>query len=115
MRLGGGGRGARPDAGGGGPGGLTGSFRMVRQDESNPDVGFPRLEERQPGAPSGLDPHDPALFAGKTGAVRVTCIDYGPEQFHVEEVEDVAAFLDRHRPEWSVVRWIDIVGLGDLE
>jgi magnesium transporter len=45
----------------------------------------------------------------------VVCVDYCSERFQIEEVNDIPGFLARHRPEWSVVRWISIDGLGDLE
>jgi magnesium transporter len=42
------------------------------------------------------------------------CLDYCPTEVRSERVDDIHGFLARHRPEWSAVRWIDIVGLGDL-
>lgn len=52
--------------------------------------------------------------ASASGALTsVTCADYSPTQERVVEVDDVAAFLAQHRPEWSAVRWINVVGLGD--
>jgi magnesium transporter len=48
--------------------------------------------------------------------VYVTCIDYGPDQFTTEDVpvEHLADFLERHRPDWSVVRWINVDGLTNM-
>ena len=44
----------------------------------------------------------------------VTCIDYGPGQVRVEEISDLSAFVQGHRPEWAVVRWINVDGLTDM-
>jgi magnesium transporter len=44
-------------------------------------------------------------------AIRVTCIDYCPEQVQTQEVHDIADFLTHHRPTWSHVRWINIEGV----
>jgi magnesium transporter len=48
------------------------------------------------------------------GGVRVTCIDYSPDQSLAEEVSDVQGFLEHHRPGWGTVRWINVDGLADL-
>ncbi len=45
--------------------------------------------------------------------VVVTCVDYSPTQVHTQVVTDLAAFLEHHRPEWSVVRWIDVDSVSD--
>jgi magnesium transporter len=47
--------------------------------------------------------------------VTVTCIDYSADQAEIQVVDDIPAFLARHRPAWSHVRWIDIVGLSRME
>src|SRR5262249_55588675 len=47
--------------------------------------------------------------------VTVTCVDYCPERVEIEEIHDLPAFLARHRPEWSHVRWIDVDGLGRMD
>jgi magnesium transporter len=44
----------------------------------------------------------------------VTCIDYGPSQVRVQEVQDLNAFVAGHRPEWATVRWINVDGLADM-
>jgi magnesium transporter len=69
----------------------------------------------QPGAPAGLEPCELSQRPSITGSVRVTCIDYCPEKFHVQEVANLADFLKQHRPEWCVVRWISVHGLKDME
>ena len=47
--------------------------------------------------------------------VRVTCTDYSPDEFQTQQVTDLQDFLDRHRPPWCGVRWIDVVGLGQAD
>lgn len=47
--------------------------------------------------------------------VRVTCIDYGPDEHSSLCVLDLAEFLAAHRPAWSKVRWINVDGLSDPE
>ncbi len=63
---------------------------------------------------------DPATSAATTpvpltAASVVTCTDYSPGEVHVQDVADLAAFLEHHRPDWSVVRWIDVAGLRDMD
>jgi magnesium transporter len=57
--------------------------------------------------------YPPKLSASvpRVAIVRVTCIDYCPEQVQVQEVHDIADFLVHHRPTWSRVRWINIDGV----
>jgi magnesium transporter len=71
--------------------------------------------------PAGVDAPGPGLEAedlwsrsGDSGPVVVTVVDYDTVQVTEEEVVDIPAFLDRHRPTWSHVRWINIDGLGRL-
>jgi magnesium transporter len=73
-----------------------------------------RFRKARPGATPGIGPDQLAAMPSTPGGVRVTCIDYCPEQSVFEEVTDVAAFVARHRPGWSVVRWINVDGLTDL-
>lgn len=51
----------------------------------------------------------------RPGDVDVTCIDYSAQRHEVQQVRDLQAFLSHHRPPWSVVRWIDVDGLGNME
>lgn len=46
---------------------------------------------------------------------RITCIDYSADQVRIEGVKDVPDFLERHRPNWSRVRWIKVEGLADID
>jgi magnesium transporter len=41
------------------------------------------------------------------------CIDYYPEQFQNLEITDIQNFLMHHRPSWSKVRWINIIGTNE--
>jgi magnesium transporter len=68
-----------------------------------------------PGTAPGIEPQELAQMASTPGAVRVTCIDYAPDQSLVEDVSDCEAFLARHRPPWSAIRWINVDGLSDLK
>jgi magnesium transporter len=49
-----------------------------------------------------------------TGVTSTTCADYSPATAKVETVADLDSFLTHHRPPWSEVRWVDVVGVGDL-
>ncbi|MBF0121122.1 MAG: magnesium/cobalt transporter CorA [Desulfobacterales bacterium] len=44
--------------------------------------------------------------------MRITCIDYCPEQFQILEIKDLPTFIKNHRPIWSRVRWINIEGIS---
>src|SRR5262245_29091392 len=74
---------------------------------------LPGLAVPDVGPVSGVEPHEAAAHAPAAGKATLTCIDYSPEHCQVEEVRDPAAFLARHRPEWSVVRWINVDGATD--
>ena len=67
----------------------------------------------RPGKAPGIEPHELPGLARGDAPVTVTCVDYCPEQARVERVDDVRSFLATHRPEWSSVRWIAVVGVGD--
>lgn len=49
------------------------------------------------------------------GAAKITCIDYAPDMFQMQEVSDLDAFLAGHRAEGTAVRWINVDGLGDMK
>ncbi len=78
--------------------------------------GPPRLGPAlgRPGKAPGIEPHELPTHPPDPNALCVTCVDYSPGEVQSERVDDIPGFLARHRPEWSAVRWIDIVGLGDL-
>jgi magnesium transporter len=46
--------------------------------------------------------------------VPITCTDYSPDRVLTREIDDLEDFLGHHRPEWSVVRWINVDGLSDM-
>lgn len=68
-----------------------------------------------PGTAAGIEADELAARSSGTGRVTVTCADYSPDQVEIEEVTDIDGFLARHRPSWSHVRWIDIVGLSQMD
>jgi len=74
-----------------------------------------RFGKRPPGAAPGVYPDQVAKHAPARPAapVKVTVIDYGPEQSEMHGVLDFDAFIATHRPAWSAVRWINIDGLSD--
>lgn len=75
---------------------------------------LPSPQTVTPGEAAGIEVHELATSPPAAVAVRVTCIDYCPEQIQTEEVSDLADFIGRHRPAWSHVRWINVAGLTDL-
>jgi magnesium transporter len=89
--------------------------RKTRRPGGKRGLSLPRrFGKKRPGAPAGIEPEDLPAPPTTAGAVRITCIDYGPDRHQVEEVQDLAGFIDRHRPAWAAVRWINVDGLGDL-
>jgi len=73
-----------------------------------------RFKKAAPGSAAGIEPHELAVVPLQPVSVRITCVDYSPEQAVFEDVQDLPAFVARHRPEWSAVRWINVDGLQDL-
>jgi magnesium transporter len=73
-----------------------------------------RFKKATPGSAAGIEPHELSAVPSTPLAVRITCIDYSPEQVVFKDVQDLHGFIDRHRPEWSAVRWINVDGLSDL-
>ena len=67
-----------------------------------------------PGAAPGIEHHEIEALPGGTDKVHVTCMDYCPSQFVELQIDDIEDFIDRHRPEWVAVRWIDVDGLSDM-
>ena len=98
------------DAGAGQVGQRRKGVRAIR-----PRFGVPRVRKRsKPGAVAGIELSELARMPATQERVTVTCIDYGPQQAHVQTVTDITAFLSAHRPEWATVRWINIDGLSDM-
>jgi magnesium transporter len=73
-----------------------------------------RFKKAAPGSAAGIEPHELSAVPSKPVSVRITCVDYSPEEVLFEDVQDLPGFIARHRPEWSVVRWINVDGLTDL-
>jgi len=73
-----------------------------------------QFKKKTPGAAAGIELHELPVAPRAAVAAQIACIDYSPEHHEVEQVSDLAAFIGRHRPEWSIVRWIDVGGLSDL-
>lgn len=69
----------------------------------------------KPGTEPGLSAKPSKPPAATPDSVCITCIDYAPDQVEIQEVTDVAVFLATHRPSWSQVRWINIVGIRDVD
>ena len=66
------------------------------------------------GASPGIEHDEIVKLPDGPTPVLVTCIDYGPSHAERERIEDLDDFLARHRPEWSVVRWINVDGLSNM-
>jgi len=73
-----------------------------------------RFKKAVPGSAAGIEPHELVAVPGKAASVRITCVDYSPEQVDHQAVLDLPAFIAAHRPEWSTVRWVNVDGIGDL-
>ncbi len=76
---------------------------------------LPKISMPLPGTEPGLAPRPSVPPAVAPEAIRVTCIDYCPDEVEVHEVLDIGEFLVRHRPSWSRVRWISILGIRDVD
>jgi magnesium transporter len=76
---------------------------------------MPRLTMPPPGTAAGIETYELSALTSGTGRVSVTCADYSPEQVEIHDVVDIDDFLARHRPSWSQVRWIDVVGLSQMD
>jgi magnesium transporter len=73
-----------------------------------------RRIEKNPGAAPGVEHDEIKLLAGEAGQVIITCIDYCPVEIAIQDIQDLEDFLDRHRPDWSAVRWINVAGLSNM-
>ena len=76
-----------------------------------------RFGKKRPGTAPGLRPGELEKLAPThvPRAVKVTVIDWSPEQVEMRGVLDFDAFITAHRPAWTTVRWINIDGLSDLK
>jgi magnesium transporter len=66
------------------------------------------------GAAPGIEHDELMNLSGGGTQTLVSCVDYSPGQVSFQAVEDLRDFLLHHRPEWSVVRWISVAGLSDM-
>jgi len=73
-----------------------------------------RFRKPKPGTVPGIEPKDLDQLPTISGGIRITCIDYSPEQSASIEVRHMASFINEHRPPWSAVRWINVDGLTDM-
>lgn len=73
------------------------------------------VSKRIPGAAPGLEHDEITALPSGAEEVFITCIDYSPDDLLVEEVADLKGFLEKHRPAWSMVRWINIDSLANME
>ncbi|MBI2384683.1 MAG: magnesium/cobalt transporter CorA [Elusimicrobia bacterium] len=73
-----------------------------------------RFGKKTPGAAPGVYPDQVGKLAPAKPAapVKVTVIDYSPEQVEMRGALDFDDFLASHRPAWTTVRWINIDGLA---
>ncbi len=76
---------------------------------------IPRLNMPPPGSSPGIETYHLSARPSTEAPVRVTCVDYCPEQVQLEQVDNLGDFLERHRPSWSKVRWINVVGLNRMD
>ena len=86
------------------------------QAGSTESVGMelPRLKKSAPGSAAGIDYHELAHLPSTPQGSHITCIDYAPDRYRFEEIEDLEDFILHHRPEWSQVRWINVDGIKDM-
>ncbi len=81
-----------------------------------PGTAIPKISMPQPpGASAGIEMKELAHRPSSDEPVRITCIDYSPENVQALDVDDLDEFLTGHRPLWSRVRWININGLTRME
>ncbi len=71
------------------------------------------FHKKIPGGAPGIAPGQLSTEAAAEEPARVTCIDYGPGQCRIMEVSDGHEFLAPPRPDWAVVRWLNVDGLTD--
>ena len=75
---------------------------------------LPKLWKGRPGAAPGIEHEDLATLPSQPGGTKVTVVDYAIGRVEAQVVQDVAAFVAHHRPDWSAVRWINVDGLTDM-
>ena len=68
----------------------------------------------EPGSAPGIERDEIIGHSGEAERATITCLDYSPGNVSVQQVQDLEDFLAHHRPHWSVVRWISVAGLSDM-
>ncbi|MCC7191460.1 MAG: magnesium/cobalt transporter CorA [Phycisphaeraceae bacterium] len=91
-----------------------GSAVDVTTDLATDLMGIPRLRKPNIGAPPGIDSSQLKTLPSTDELVHITCTDYAPEKVQVQTVEDLEDFVVHHRPDWSVVRWVNVDGLTNM-
>ena len=86
-------------------GGLLGRKRWFSKARAN--SGLHPLDLPVPNPPASGETPPPEQDGSP---VTITCVDYCPERVEVQVVNQTADFIERHRPDWSRVRWIDVSG-----
>ena len=74
---------------------------------------FDYTDTRHGSAP-GIEHDELVSIPGGGTRTTVTCIDYSPANVSIQDIDDLDDFVAHHRPEWSAVRWIRVVGLSDM-
>jgi magnesium transporter len=96
----------------------TSAARVDEPGDSEAALGLrlPGANNARQGEAAGIEHHELVTRVKSDRPVLVTCIDYSPDQVQVRDVSDnLAAFLEEHRPPGTVVRWINIDGLSNAE
>jgi len=74
-----------------------------------------RFRKGKPAARPGIEHEELRKLPSSPEPVRISCIDYSPDNVQAQEISDLRAFVEKHRPEWSVVRWINVDGIQNME
>src|SRR5215813_14956378 len=91
--------------------------KLSRRREIRPPLLTISFHEKHvaPTASRGVELPDLLRRPTSKGSAAVICVDYNADRFVVQEIEDLPEFIERHRPEWCSVRWINVRGLGDMD
>jgi magnesium transporter len=95
---------------------LTHGFPSGKMVRLMPALHLPKPKMPPPGTAPGLETVELVAEAGAVEVpVHITCVDYCPDRAERREIADLSDFLERHRPSWSKVRWINISGGNRME
>ena len=75
---------------------------------------LPRIKRDRPGTPAGLDKEQLSELPSSGGDVKVTVINFSPDNVETRTIDDIERFVAGHRPEWCKVSWINVDGASDL-